>query len=100
MEKYVTTLKQAIRLKELAACSKFPGNCPPYYIGELLEILPNEIDNGSHNFFLTKRGQLRGYSTVDGKHWLFCVQGTRTDAEAFGEVLIYLLEKNLIWKID
>jgi hypothetical protein len=66
-----------------------------YHVGELLEILPNEIDDGSGNYFLTKRGQLRGYLSPDNR-WLVQIQGTQSEAEAFGQLLIYLLENNLI----
>ena len=68
---------------------------PAYHVGELLELLPNEIDEGTGNYFLTKRGQLRGYLSLDNR-WLVEVQGTKPEAEAFGDLLIYLLESKLI----
>lgn len=75
--------------------TELKGYYPAYHVGELLEILPNEIDNGEGNYFLTKQGQVRGYRTVTDQ-WLIQIQGSRTEAEAFGQILIYLLENKIL----
>lgn len=83
MERFCITLEQAKRLKELGferfstywwvnlfgefgltdLCSfinEAEEKCPAFHVGELLEIMPNEIDDGSGNYFLTKNGSIKG----------------------------------------
>jgi hypothetical protein len=75
---------------------------PAYHVGELGEILPNEIDDGTGNYFFTKSGQHHAYKDVTGRILRakngqpIEDQGIKPEAEARGNLLICLLENNLI----
>ncbi len=64
-------------------------------VAELGVMLPNEIDDGTGNYFFTKGGLLHTYQSVNGKvlmEW----QGTELEAIRRAEMLIDLLESKLI----
>jgi hypothetical protein len=77
---------------------------PAYSLAELMAMLPNEIDTGADNYFLTKEGQVRGYISVRymsvRKPWLIEIQGTRTEADAMATLLIWALESGYTTAAD
>ena len=58
---------------------------------ELGEVLPNEIDDGTGNYFLFKSGHLYGYRDC-ARRFLFELQGQRNVTEAFGRIALWAKE--------
>ena len=64
---------------------------PAFTACELDKLLPNEIDDGTGNFFIYRSGKFWGYRDPDGR-FLVELQGTKPLAEKMGDLLLLLYE--------
>ena len=64
---------------------------PAFTACELDRILPNEIDDGTGNYFIYRSGKFWGYRDPDGR-FLVELQGTKPLAEKMGDLLLWLYE--------